>query len=99
MNCGPAYGRFCLNSIFDIQKKNRGPFNPGSLKYGFPFFVPDLDKAALLARKEPILKKNAKERQGKRNDLDKNNIVPNLAQCEPGRVRDQLAQELGVSGK
>lgn len=46
----------------------------------------------LLEAKRPILEKQAKERQGARTD-----IVPDLAQCSKGRVRDQLAAEAGVS--
>lgn len=52
----------------------------------------ELDKVALLEAKRPILERQAKERQGARTD-----IVPDLAQCSKGRVRDQLAAEAGVS--
>ena len=59
----------------------------------------DLDKAALLARKEPILKDIAKRFQ--LSGLKHQNIVGvNLPQRrESSRVREQLAKELGVSGK
>lgn len=58
----------------------------------------DLDKAALLERKRPILEIKAKDNQKIRKGNQPGATVPNLAQLgESGRVRDQLAQELGVS--
>jgi hypothetical protein len=55
--------------------------------------ITDAAKLRLAMKKEDVLKKKARERQGNRNDL-KNNIVENLPQC---RVRDIIARNAGVS--
>ena len=57
----------------------------------------DLDKAALLARKEPILRSQAKERMKIRKGNQAGASQVNLPDLEKGQVRDQLAKELGVS--
>jgi hypothetical protein len=58
----------------------------------------DLDKVPLLERKRAILERQARERM-----LEGNNQyspVENLPQPETaGKVRDQLAKEIGISGK
>ena len=54
----------------------------------------DLDKAALLARKEPILKKNAKERMMA--GVAVKDPVPNLAQGEKVAVVPNLAQPVNL---
>ena len=62
----------------------------------------DLDKAALLERKRPILEIKAKENQLSGLKQNQNTVVVNLPQrvnYESGKVRNQLAKELGVSGK
>lgn len=53
-------------------------------------------RSELALRLKPQLSKEAKERQGERIDL-KNNIGEKLPQSE--RVRDQLGELAGVSGK
>ena len=55
--------------------------------------ITDPAKLRLALKKEEVFARQAKKRQGSRNDLN-SNIVPNLAQ---GRVRDILAKEAGVS--
>jgi len=59
----------------------------------------DLDKAALLARKEPILKIKAKENQLSGLKQNQNTVLVNLPKREKINVRKDMAQELGVSGK
>lgn len=54
------------------------------------------ERSELALRLKPQLSKEAKERQGERIDL-KNNIGEKLPQSE--RVRDQLGELVGVSGK
>lgn len=58
----------------------------------------DLDKVQLLERKRPLLEAQAKERLKTNTGGTNPQPVPNLAQADPKpRVRDQLAQEAGVS--
>ena len=57
----------------------------------------DLDKVALLAHKEPILRSQAKERMKIRKGNQAGASQVNLPDLEKGQVRDQLAKELGVS--
>ncbi|MDD3587596.1 MAG: hypothetical protein PHQ75_10480 [Thermoguttaceae bacterium] len=57
-----------------------------------------LAKIELAAKMKPILEAEAKERQGTRTDLNRKNIVEILPQCS-GRVRDELAEQAGVSGR
>src|SRR5690554_773132 len=59
----------------------------------------DLDKAALLARKEPILKIKAKENQLSGLKQNQNTVLDNLPKREKINVRKDMAQELGVSDK
>jgi hypothetical protein len=53
-----------------------------------------IDKVPLAERKREMLEKRARERQGTRTD-----IKENLPESDRGQVRDQLAEQVGVSGK
>ena len=59
----------------------------------------DLDKAALLASKEPILKIKAKNNQRTSTGGSNPQLLVNLPKAEKINVRKDMAQELGVSDK
>ena len=46
-----------------------------------------------------VIRAEAKERQGKRNDIRRDNIQENLPECSEGQSRDKLGAMAGVSGK
>ena len=77
-------------TILDLDRIVRGEAAENILRKSFR----PSEMVAIARALEPMMRREAKERQGRRNDL-----CENFAEVDAGRVLDKLGQRVGVSGR